>query len=252
VTLAIPKAYVLMPAYNEAASLRELVPDIVKALRARGIAFTIVVVNDGSRDETAAVLQNFPPDYAVQTLSHEVNRGYGASLRTGYLWIVRQARPDEAALSLDADRTHSPAYFASMLDKLSEGFDVVTASYMTAGGRVFGVPLRRRIMSQGANVLFRCAARIDGTHAYTNGFRVYRISALQAAFGRYGDRLIEETGFAGGTELLLKVCAGGARTAEVPFDLHYENRGADSKIHIRRTIQGYLSVLRRMRDWKSG
>ncbi len=244
---SIPKLYILLPAYNEESSLKKLVPQIAQTLLPWKMPFEICVVNDGSRDGTAALLEAYPLEWGVRCLSHSTNRGYGAALRTGYIWMAQHARADEAVISLDADTTHSPIYFEPMIRKLAEGFDVVTASYVTLGGHVFGVPLRRRVMSAGANALFRMLYPIAGTHTYTNGFRAYRIGALQRVYQQFGDRLIQETGFAGGTELLLKVCSGGVRTAEVPFDLHYENRGNDSKINIRRTIGGYLSVLRRVK-----
>ena len=115
------------------------------------------------------------------------------------------------------------------------------------GGRMVGVPLRRRLMSQTVNALFRLCSSVQGTHCFTNGFRAYRVSVLQQAYQRYGEKLIEQTGFPGGTELFLKAATKDVKTGEVPFVLRYDNRGAGSKIHILSTIQGYLRLLQTTR-----
>jgi dolichol-phosphate mannosyltransferase len=103
-------------------------------------------------------------------------------------------------------------------------------------------------MSAGANFLFKLAFPKTGVHTYTNGYRGYRVALLQKLHDRYGDSLIVESGFAGGTELFLKALQFGASAAEIPFTLHYERRGANSKIRIGRTIAGYLALLRRLRS----
>ena len=98
-------------------------------------------------------------------------------------------------------------------------------------------------MSRGANALLGARFHFPGIGTYTNGYRAYRVSALQQAHHRYGDHIMEETNFAGGTELYIKTVRAGARPGEIPFVLDYEKRGADSKIRISKTILGYLKLL---------
>ena len=69
------------------------------------------------------------------------------------------------------------------------------------------------------------------------------VSAMQRAYQRYGDRVIEESGFPGGAEFFLKLAGMGGRLTEIPFDLHYEQRGGGSKIHFIPTIRRYLNLL---------
>ncbi|MFA5974892.1 MAG: glycosyltransferase family 2 protein [Elusimicrobiota bacterium] len=237
------KLYILLPAYNEETALRRLIPDIDEVARSMGMPYEVVLVDDGSRDGTPAVVQELSPRVPLRHLRHATNQGYGAALNTGYTWIVLHAQPQDLVISLDADNTHSPAYFPSMVQKLMEGYDVVTCSYSMPGGKASGIPPKRRLFSKVANLIFRLGFHVPGTLSYTNGFRVYRVGILQRTYSRYHDPLINETGFPGGTELLLKVSREGARTAEVPFTLHYENRGADSKIRVTRTIFCYLKLL---------
>lgn len=241
--------FVLLPAYNEARSLTRLIPDLLQTLRAKGHAPRICVADDGSRDSTAQVLERYAAE-PVTTIHHEKNRGYGAALDSGYRWILDNGHPGDLVIAMDADCTHPVEFIPSILEKFDNGFEVVTASYELPGGHATGVPLLRRCMSRVINAMFRAAVRIPGAHTYTNGFRGYAWTVLKQAEDRFGRPLIQETGFPGGVELFLKVSHGVNTVGEVPFDLRYERRGADSKIRIFSTIVRYLALWWRSRDWK--
>lgn len=238
------KTFVLLPAFNEAASLATLIPDLLALGAAHNLAIDIIVVNDGSTDQTSTILQPYSQK-AVHELRHTSNQGYGAALRTGYLWVLKQARDDDDVVSLDADCTHPVEFVPRLIEALAAGAEAVTASYTVPGSEIHGVPWARRLMSQTLNALFRFLIPFPGAKTYTNGFRGYRVAALRRVHRLYGDRLIENDGFPGGTELFIKVAQSGGRLAEIPFALHYERRGAASKIHIGRTVAGYLRLLGR-------
>jgi dolichol-phosphate mannosyltransferase len=190
-------------------------------------------------------------DLPVEEVLHPENRGYGAALLSGYRWILdRETGPASVVVSLDADGTHGPEYILSLVSKVREGWDIVTASYTMAGGAVTGVPLYRALLSRMVNGLFWLFCRVPGAYTYSNGFRAYRLGALQRAEERFGKSLIEETGFAGGAELFLRAAACGGRAAEVPFVLRYERRGKNSKIRFIPTILGYLRLIARARSWR--
>jgi dolichol-phosphate mannosyltransferase len=237
------KLFVILPAFNEAGSLAALLPEIAEALSARGIGFEILVVDDASKDATAETIDRLAQSLPVRRLAHAQNGGYGAALRTGFREVLAQAQPEDFVITMDADRSHLPEYLPALLARLQEGWAGVTASYTAAGAHRFGVPWRRRVMSAAANALFRLAYPRPGVQTYTNGFRGYQVRVLRAAWAEYGADLIRESDFAGGTELFLKVLRMGYRTTEVPFDLHYENRGTGSKIRLGRTIAGYVRLL---------
>jgi dolichol-phosphate mannosyltransferase len=244
------RCYVLLPAYNERRSLLQLVPSIRTVLTTQGIPYTIVVVNDASSDGTADIFKD-TGEPSGHLISHPKNQGYGAALRSGFVWIAKNAQAGDVAISLDADTTHDPAYLPGFFKPFSEGAEVVTASYVVEGASVSGVSPLRRLMSNGANFLFALAFPKPGVHTYTNGYRGYNVALLQKLYGRCGEALIVENGFAGGTELFLRALKTGAVAAEIPFNLHYERRGADSKIRIGPTIAGYLALLRRLRTENS-
>jgi dolichol-phosphate mannosyltransferase len=205
--------------------------------------FKLIVVNDGSSDQTSSFLSSLTPPMPLQELRHASNRGYGAALRTAFLWILSDAGREDAVVTLDADNTHDPIYIQKLITKLEEGFDVATASYTMAGGRVSGIPLKRRVMSRILNRLLSVAHPLPGVDTYTNGYRAYRLSIMRRVHDNYGEHLLDESGFPGGTEFFLKCANDGGKLAEVPFDLHYENRGSASKIWIVQTVARYLRLL---------
>jgi dolichol-phosphate mannosyltransferase len=233
--------YILLPAYNEERALLQLLPNIISTLTPSGKPYTVCLADDGSSDETPALAKTWALQVPLQYFRHDVNRGYGAALRTGVFWAIRNGRPDDVLVMMDADNTHPPSDIPALIKKVEEGYDVVTASYTGPGAQALGVPLKRRVLSWGINGLLRAKCRL-GVRTYTNGFRAYRVAALQKAYERYGNSLIQQSNFAGGTELFLKTTRTGARLAEIPFTLHYENRGP-SKINISQTIRAYLKLL---------
>jgi dolichol-phosphate mannosyltransferase len=235
--------YVVLPAYNEEAALRILLPHLYEELSKLGIKFTLCVVDDASTDATPELLKRLSTSIPIQALRHTVNQNYGAAVKTGVLWVVQHGLPNDVMVLMDADNTHSPAYIPSMLQKIQEDYDVVTASYTGEGAGSRGVPPLRRLFSEAANALLRLRFHFPHVKTYTNGYRVYRVAALQNAYSRYGERVIQEANFAGGTELFTKTVRCGGRPAEVPFILDYEKRGTASKINIPRTIASYLRLL---------
>lgn len=82
---------VFFPAYNDAPSLPALIAKTFKVLREHAADFEVVVVNDGSGDNTAQVLESLRAEYHpnLRVVTHEVNRGYGGALRSGFAAATR-------------------------------------------------------------------------------------------------------------------------------------------------------------------
>jgi dolichol-phosphate mannosyltransferase len=239
----IEKTYVVLPAYNEEEALSTLIPKIIRSLQNAQRPFEILIVNDGSKDQTSHRIKSLPPGPTIRELQHETNQGYGAALRTAFLWVVANAQEKDAVVTLDADNTQDPIYIPQLLTTLEEGFDAVTASYTRRGGHSSGVSFLRRSLSGFLNGLFRLLIPLDGVTTYTNGFRAYRVSILKRVYQDDPIHLINDPGFPGGTELFLKVAGKRGKLTEIPFDLHYEHRGSGSKIRLLSTIRHYLRLV---------
>lgn len=234
---------VVLPAFNEAVALPRLLRRLVAAC---GPAVRVLVVDDGSTDGTAAAAERLAGEMpGLRVLRHPGNRGLGAALRTGWEAALAAGLPDDGAVvTMDADDTHDPALIGALRSLLARGNDVAIASRFARGGGEVGLSPARRALSQGARVFLSLTRHIPGVSDYTCGYRAYRAGALRQAFATYGaGGLITAPGFACTAEVLLKMAGLGARCAEAPLVLHYEQKAGRSKMRILRTLVGYAHVL---------
>jgi len=146
----------VLPAKNEAANLRRLLPEI----RAREPNADILVVDDGSSDDTEAVCAAL----GVRCISHAYSMGNGAAVKTG----ARHSRHD-VIVFMDADGQHDPAAIRALLALIDRGYD------MAVGARTWGThaSLGRRVANYTYNRLatFMTGRRVEDL---TSGFRAVR------------------------------------------------------------------------------
>jgi dolichol-phosphate mannosyltransferase len=237
--------YVLLPAYNEEQALRPLAEKIDKVMTAQGTAYRIIVVDDGSRDGTAHVLQELLAAYPIDVITHRYNRGLGETARDGFEHVAAVAAPQDVVVRMDCDDTHDPAYIPAMVARLDEGYEVVTASRYVPGGGQIGVNWYRRTTSRVANLLLKAFFPIPGLKEYTCGFRAYRVAVIQDAVSIFGNRFIDlkGMGFTGTVEKMIKFKLMGARVAEIPFVLRYDRKKSASKVVTSITTLGYLILI---------
>ena len=242
------RAYVVLPAYNEEAAIGRVLDRIDAALSAADIGHTVFVVDDGSRDGTARVVEERAarrPSVCLQ--KHETNQGLGPTLRDGLLAAAVAAADDDVVVTLDADDTQPPELIPVMMQRIAAGADVVIASRYEAGARTFGVPLYRRALSRAASLAFRTVLPIEGVRDFTCGYRAYRASALKAAIQGYGDRFVDQQGFQSMVDVLLKLRGRGLTFAEVPLVLRYDAKAGASKMRVAATVGQTLLLLGRRR-----
>lgn len=241
--------HVVMPAYNEEESLPSLLGRLAQAdLRTRDQhALKAWVVDDGSSDGTAQVTRDHDSDLDVTLVEHGFNRGLGEAVMSGIFAALEVADDDDMIVVMDADDTHDVATIEAMEIQIDQGADIVIASRYIAGGDDATAPPFRRLLSRGAAIVFRVALPLDNIHDFTSGFRAYRAGLLRRAVRHWGQRLIEEEGFACMVELLLKLRYGNPVIAEVPLVLRYDRKQSASKLKLGRTLLQYLKLLGRDR-----
>jgi glycosyltransferase involved in cell wall biosynthesis len=167
---------IVIPAYNEEKGIAEIMERVLKvrpSLVEAGIeAMELVVVNDGSKDNTAQVAQLVAGnDPQVRIISHPKNRGYGAALKTGF----NVAKGDLVGF-LDADGTYPPEYFPQLSQAALQGADLVIGSRM-AGAKSHMPPTRRL-----GNIIFANLLNILGWQRITDsasGMRVFKKEILR-------------------------------------------------------------------------
>ncbi len=236
-----------LPAYNEERGLPHVLENFRRAVGGAGYEIRAVVVDDGSTDGTAAVLEEWSERLPLSVTRHAVNRGLGETIRDALRLAALTSAPDDIVVTMDADNTHSPDLILEMIPLIREGYDVVIASRYRHGAAVLGLSGFRHLMSFGARVLYQLVFPIRGVRDYTSGFRAYRAAVLAEAFKRYGDALVTERSFASMAEILLKVARTGARIREVPMVLRYDLKGGASKMNVPRTVWKTLGLMARLR-----
>ncbi len=234
--------WILLPAYNEETDLPNLLVKIKEVLGDK--EYRLVVVNDGSTDSTAEILERSKNDLNLVVLEHPINRGLGETERDGFEYIAWHADRDDYLVRVEGDDTHEPKYMFSMIEKLNQGFDVVNTSRFQPGGGQLGVNNYRAFISRMANLFMRMVFGVRGVRDYSCGFRAYRVAVIQDALEIYGNNLIQMRGlgFTSTLEIIVKLKILGCRFAEVPFVLRYDQKKGGSKMIGSVTMLGYLTM----------
>ena len=236
---------VAMPAYNEEHSLPLLIPRIVQCLEETPWQYEILIVDDGSKDNTVRVVEELAKRYPVRLVKHEVNRGLGAAITTAVTSATEGLYDDDIVVTMDADNTHPPQLITRMVPMIREGRDIVIASRFVPGSQVIGLSRFREVLSWGASWMMRLCFGVRGCKDYTCGYRAYRAGVLRAAQNKYGEQIVQEAGFASMAELLLNISKTGVVIGEVPLLLRYDMKEGASKMRIGRTIyRTFVMVLR--------
>jgi glycosyltransferase involved in cell wall biosynthesis len=214
---------VVVPAYNEALAIGEVLEQIAGVLNAQKYDFEIIVVDDGSTDHTVSVVESAN----VHVIRHPENRGYGAAIKSGvlsaqYPWI----------LITDADGT----YPISQIPKLLQGLDHYEMIVGARTGQNVNIPAVRRpakwMLSKLAN--FMAQTSIPDLNS---GFRLFR----KTAFQRFAN--LFPSGFSLTTTITLALLCNGYAVQFVPVD-YYKRKGSSKIRPIRDTYNFFLLVIR--------
>lgn len=247
--------WILLPAYNEEASLPKLLKKISDSMKEYGLQFQIVVVNDGSMDATAKILEEFSTHIPLIVISHKLNRGLGETERDGFEFVAEKCQPQDVIVRVEGDDTHDPKYIIGLLNKINDGYDVAITSRFQPGGGEMGLSKFRSALSKTANIFMHTFFFIPDVTDYSCGFRAYRGEVIQDAIKIFGDNLIQlrGLGFTSTLELIVKLKLMGCRFAEIPFILRYDQKEGASKMTGSITTLGYfiMALLYRLpfRGW---
>ena len=241
------RVLVILPAYNEAQRIGRLLDRIDDTLTDAAIAYLVVVVDDGSTDDTVSIVTSHATQMPIDICRHERNQGLGATIRDGLLHAAGLASERDILVTMDADDTHAPGLILRMVRMIAEGFDVVIASRYRPGSRTVGLSVSRRSLSWAGSLLFRLVFPTRGIRDFTCGYRAYRAAVIRDAEARYGKELFDQGGFQCMVDILLKLRKMDLIFGEVPFVLRYDLKRGGSKMHVGRTIRDTLALVARRR-----
>jgi glycosyltransferase involved in cell wall biosynthesis len=194
------KTLVIIPAKNEALSIDKVVFDVLQA------GFEVLVIDDGSTDTTGLIAKNA----GALVLRHIINRGQGASLRTGTAYALDHNY--EAVVFFDADGQMLAEEINMLVARLEEqSLDVVLGSRFL--GRAENIPLLKKVILQLALFFTRVTTGLPLTDAH-NGFQAWRMSALQKI-------TLRQDRYAYASEVLHEIARHKLRYEEVPVTICY-------------------------------
>ncbi len=194
--------FIVMPAHNEGRVIRKTLRPLV------GAGFSVVVVDDGSKDNTWRQLAGL----GVHRLRHPFNLGQGAALQTGVTYALQQGA--KYIVHFDADGQHSPEDIRGLLEPVMLGkADVALGSRFLRREDWQAVPPARRVLLKGAIVVNWLLAGVWLSDAH-NGARAFSRRAAQKI-------VLRENGFAHATEILQQIKAQHLRYVERPTRIRY-------------------------------
>ena len=245
--------YILLPAFNEEKSLSSLFKKFNLTFEKYKVKYKIVVCDDGSLDNTKKVLNRLKKNFPLIIINHKINRGLGETMRDLFEYVSYVSNSEDIIIRMDCDDTHEPIYIPDMVKKISEGYDVVIASRFLNGGDQYGVNKYRSIISFFENLFIKIFFQIKNLKEYSCGYRAYKASIIKKAISFYGNDFIQlkGLGFTCTLEKLIKLKIIGAKFAEIPFILKYDQKVSSSKMISSITTLGYL-VMTILYHWPFG
>ena len=220
---------IIIPAYNEERNLASVLDSVMQVELPYGADKEIIVVDDGSADNTVSRVQSFiaaNPQARINLIRHTSNQGKGAAIRTAL-----PAVSGEYVIIQDADGELDPRDFAKMLSKMvDEDLPVVYGSrFLIAGGR-----LGSRFFYYGNRILSALANVLYGQHLTDEAtcYKLFRTSLLRSLTLRC-------RGFEFCPEVTAKIARCGIKIQELPINYYPRTREQGKKVRLR---DGFIAV----------
>jgi dolichyl-phosphate beta-glucosyltransferase len=213
--MSYPQYSIVIPAFNEAARIGGALEAVLAFIRRRGWSAEVVVVNDGSRDKTAEIVQAFAASAPeLRMIQNPGNRGKGYSVRNGVLHSL-----GEVVMFTDADLSAPIEEADGLLAAIAAGADIAIGSrWLERTRQSIRQPLYRQFFGRCFNGVTRAVMRLPFADTQC-GFKAFTRAAAQTVFQL---QTIERWGF--DPEILFIALKRGYRVVEVPVSWAHDER----------------------------
>ena len=206
-----PKLSIVIPAFNEARRIIPTLEDVAAHLESKDYGWEVLVVDDGSVDDTAAVVEGWARGKPNVRLIRVAHFGKGWAVKTGMLESKGAYR-----FMCDADLSMPIAWLDRFMEMMDGGQDIVIGVREGEGARRFDEPFHRRLMGR----IFNVAARVIGALPFRDtqcGFKCFSARAADELFALQRSR-----GMGFDVEILHLAVARGFGVAELPIDWYHK------------------------------
>jgi dolichol-phosphate mannosyltransferase len=225
------KVLVVLPTYDEAANIAE----VLRRIRAAAREVDVLVVDDGSPDGTADLAEALAAELGgVEVMRRPAKSGLGSAYRDGFRTGLGQGY--EALVEMDADLSHDPATLPDLIAAVAAGADLAIGTRYMPGGRIPDWPWHRRAISKIGNLYARTMLGISPRDS-TSGFRCYHRRALEAI----DLDSVRADGYGFQVEMAYFVERNGGKVTEVPIEFRDRTLG-HSKMSGRIVVEALVLV----------
>ncbi len=232
------KVTVIIPTYNEAGNIGELLDSIFQQIgENKNYSFTVLVVDDNSPDGTARVVEELKKSN-VSLLQRKFREGLGNAYLDGFRYAMNELKAD-VIFEMDGDFSHSPEYIPLFLNEIEEGCDFVIGSRHVSGGAIPEWGFHRRLISYLGNLFARTVLPLEGVSDCTSGYRAIKVSLLE----KISLSDINVRGYAFQLSLLYSAIRNGAIIREIPI-VFKKRRSGKSKLGILDVSEFIFEVFR--------
>jgi len=204
------KAMILIPTYNEASTVVELLNALKSLREVSQVDFDVTVIDDNSPDKTAEIVESLAFDW-VSLLKRERKDGLGNAYRAGFARVLPDTQYDQF-VTMDADGSHQVADLPAMFAAIAQGKSIVLGTRWIPGGSVVNWPKSRQLLSQSGTKYASFALGIDLADL-TGGFRIYSRQLLESL----NLTKMDATGYCFQIEMALAAYLADATATEVPI-----------------------------------
>ena len=204
------RAMILIPTYNEATSVVELLHSLKSLRDLKEFNFDVTVIDDNSPDKTAGIVASMNLDW-VSILKREKKDGLGNAYRAGFAQVLSDSSYDQI-VTMDADGSHRVADLPAMFAAISPGKSIVLGTRWIPGGSVVNWPKSRQLLSRSGTRYASLALGIKLADL-TGGFRIYSRQLLESL----NLKKMDATGYCFQIEMALAAHLAGATAKQVPI-----------------------------------
>lgn len=199
---------VVIPAYNEAKRITLTLRSVFEYLKKQNYEYEVLVVNDGSKDDTAAVVSDFAREFPeLRLIDNKRNRGKAKVVQQGMMEAMGDLK-----LFMDADNATTIDNLDKMIPYINEGYGVVIASIGIKGAQKIGEePSYRRLLGHLGNLWIRLLA-VPGIYDTQRGFKLFTREVAEKIFPK-----MRTFGWGFDVELLALARKYGYKIKEVPI-----------------------------------